>query len=342
MNIRRSTISGNFAGAGGAGGDPGSSGLGTGPAGTTTGGNGGSGGLVGGLTSGGSEGDFESDNLTLFGNSAGDGGPGGPGGSGPAVSTGGNGANGGEPGGMAVTGGNALLTHTTIAANQSGGAGVGGDGGTGNTTSTDGLTGDPGDVGGFRASGGATVFRNTLIADNSGNQCGGSMFSNGGHTLSFPDDLTCPAGLHGNPLLGDLADNGGSTPTVALGAGSAAIDAIPSLDPNCLDTDQRGIARHRGAGCDIGAFESARPLVTTGASSAVTATTAQLAGLVNPNTRATTYRFAFGKTAAYGSLTAPVNAGSGAAAVAAGAALTGLAPNTLYTTAWWRPTATAP
>jgi hypothetical protein len=60
--------------------------------------------------------------------------------------------------------------------------------------------------------------------------------------------------------LGALADNGGPTPTQALGEGSVAIDQIPEAD--CVDadgqpltTDQRGEPRPGGAGCDVGAFE---------------------------------------------------------------------------------------
>ncbi|MCA9234116.1 MAG: hypothetical protein KDA44_01500, partial [Planctomycetales bacterium] len=64
-----------------------------------------------------------------------------------------------------------------------------------------------------------------------------------------------------DPLLGPLQDNGGSTKTHALLAGSPAIDAG---DPNFsaanfvpeLTTDQRGAPRERGAAIDVGAFES--------------------------------------------------------------------------------------
>jgi hypothetical protein len=49
---------------------------------------------------------------------------------------------------------------------------------------------------------------------------------------------------------------------MALPAGSPAIDAIPPATPGCTgSTDQRGIARPQGIGCDIGAYELA---VTTG------------------------------------------------------------------------------
>ncbi len=57
-------------------------------------------------------------------------------------------------------------------------------------------------------------------------------------------------------LIGPLADNGGPTLTHALGTGSPAIDAAAGA---CPATDQRGIARPQGAGCDVGSFEAATP-----------------------------------------------------------------------------------
>ena len=64
------------------------------------------------------------------------------------------------------------------------------------------------------------------------------------------------------PQLDALASNGGSTQTMALPVGSPAIDAIPTSTPGCTgSTDQRGIARPQGNGCDIGAYEL---VVTTG------------------------------------------------------------------------------
>ncbi|MCP4548562.1 MAG: hypothetical protein GY835_19060 [bacterium] len=54
--------------------------------------------------------------------------------------------------------------------------------------------------------------------------------------------------------LGPLADNGGPTMTHALLRGSAAINAA---DPaSCEATDQRGVPRPVGTGCDIGAYEA--------------------------------------------------------------------------------------
>jgi hypothetical protein len=57
--------------------------------------------------------------------------------------------------------------------------------------------------------------------------------------------------LDANPMLGPLADNGGFTQSMALLAGSSAIDA----GTTCSASDQRGVTRPRGAACDIGAYE---------------------------------------------------------------------------------------
>ena len=74
-------------------------------------------------------------------------------------------------------------------------------------------------------------------------------------------------GVNGNivtsdPKLGPLADNGGPTKTMALLAGSPAIDA--ALRSSCPARDQRGVTRPQGNGCDIGAFErEPDPIVVT-------------------------------------------------------------------------------
>lgn len=72
------------------------------------------------------------------------------------------------------------------------------------------------------------------------------------------EDGTCisnPTSFSGDPMLGPLQDNGGPTETHALLEGSPAIDAIPAID--CVvNTDQRGVLRPQGDGCDIGAYEA--------------------------------------------------------------------------------------
>jgi hypothetical protein len=72
--------------------------------------------------------------------------------------------------------------------------------------------------------------------------------------------ITDATSFSGDPLLGDLADNGGPTQTHALLTGSPAIDAGPPTDGDPIacpppDTDQRGVSRPQGSACDIGAFE---------------------------------------------------------------------------------------
>jgi predicted outer membrane repeat protein len=69
----------------------------------------------------------------------------------------------------------------------------------------------------------------------------------------------CDADFSGDPMLGDLADNGGDTRTHALLPGSPAIDAIPVVSCT-VPIDQRWMPRPVAAGegaplCDIGAFE---------------------------------------------------------------------------------------
>ena len=83
-----------------------------------------------------------------------------------------------------------------------------------------------------------------------------------GHTLSFtpvppaPFLQGCPGATSIDPGLGPLQDNGGPTQTMAIASGSPAVDAVPSTGAQCLATDQRGVRRPEGAGCDIGAFEA--------------------------------------------------------------------------------------
>lgn len=100
--------------------------------------------------------------------------------------------------------------------------------------------------------------KNTIFADKKFNDCDGPLFSDGGNLDSGFTCLFGAGDLSGvNPKLGKLKDNGGSTPTMALSAGSPAIDA--GNDFGVPTTDQRGQPRYdSGAGpsvSDCGAFE---------------------------------------------------------------------------------------
>src|SRR5437667_433445 len=94
----------------------------------------------------------------------------------------------------------------------------------------------------------STTTGGPVIVDNgynldSGTSCG---FSTSNHSLNSTD-----------PMLGPLASNGGPTQTMALMSGSPAINVIPTSFAGCNgSTDQRGVSRPQGAGCDIGAFET--------------------------------------------------------------------------------------
>jgi hypothetical protein len=96
---------------------------------------------------------------------------------------------------------------------------------------------------------------NTIIANSTpGGDCTNpAAIATNDHNLI--KDGSCCTALSGDPKLGPLADNGGPTQTMALLAGSPAINA--GNNANCLGTDQRGTTRPQPAGgtCDIGAFE---------------------------------------------------------------------------------------
>jgi predicted outer membrane repeat protein len=105
----------------------------------------------------------------------------------------------------------------------------------------------------YNASGALLLLKNSILASSpSGGDC-----SNDGilpvNVNNLIEDGTCSPDLTGDPLLGLLTDNGGFTQTMALGAGSPAIDA--GDDASCEVVDQRGVTRPQGAHCDVGAFE---------------------------------------------------------------------------------------
>lgn len=244
LSVTASTISRNSAGAGGIGGI---GGTGAGPLGADS--RGGLGASGGGIFSG--AGLLTVIDSTLYGNIAGAGGAGGR-----LTGTGGTGGNGG---GIAVAAGPSRLRNATVAGN-----GVGTGGVSGSTVGTPGTAG----VGGglfvhSTLSAHDMQLQNTIVASSLGANCAGSTGSaiaNDGRDLSY-GDKTCP-GRHGNPKLAALKDNGGPTATIAIGAGSAAIDAIPARHGGCPAADQRGVRRSQGRACDIGAYEFAIPRIT--------------------------------------------------------------------------------
>jgi len=89
----------------------------------------------------------------------------------------------------------------------------------------------------------------------------GNGEDSGGYNIESPGD-SCPFGHETDQVdvpakalkLGPLRDHGGPTMTHALLPGSVALDQISGAMCE-LDTDQRGVTRPQGKGCDIGAFE---------------------------------------------------------------------------------------
>lgn len=82
----------------------------------------------------------------------------------------------------------------------------------------------------------------------------------------------------------------------------------------------------------VGAASAAAPSVVTGSATAITATTATIAGTVDPNGVATTWQFEYGTSTGYGSQSpsTPQAAGSGTSPVAVSRGLTGLTGGVTY------------
>lgn len=126
-----------------------------------------------------------------------------------------------------------------------------------------------GGIGGEGIGGEATIDRSILafnLVDHRRSNCGGTGdFVSGGHNVESYDSCGFSPGApafdlpNTNPRLEALADNGGTSKTMGLYAGSPALDAVPPADCPPPAEDQRGTSRPRGASCDIGAFEGTVP-----------------------------------------------------------------------------------
>lgn len=115
-----------------------------------------------------------------------------------------------------------------------------------------------GNSGGIRNNSGTITLKNTIVANNAGHNCDGEIMGIDMGNLRWPSSDTTCVGMYGNPHLGPLADNGGPTWTMALLAGSAALDAADNstcLNEPVNSLDQRGSPRGMDLQCDIGAFE---------------------------------------------------------------------------------------
>jgi hypothetical protein len=102
-------------------------------------------------------------------------------------------------------------------------------------------------------------LNNSILLDNYANNSSGKIqvcktAMTGSNNLEWPiqdsDDPCTENSIQEDPLLSDLADNGGATQTEALAENSPAIGA----GVDCEDTDQRGVSR--SGSCDLGAYQT--------------------------------------------------------------------------------------
>ena len=161
-------------------------------------------------------------------------------------------ANNGEQG-IFAQGGTSTVNNSTIVGNGEEGISSSGASSVNNSTIA-----NNGDVGIFARSNGNISINSSIVANN--NNGNGDLFAFGtlNPTSSLILDSDFVNGVSGNiigvdPLLGPLGNNGGSTQTLLLGAGSPAIDA--GSNPLGLALDQTGANRVFGPQVDIGATE---------------------------------------------------------------------------------------
>lgn len=182
-----------------------------------------------------------------------------------------------EEGGAIVNiDGTATIANSTFFGNRApntGGAilNAGNNDGTGNlmliNSTINGNIGSEAGGGVFTERGGTITLRNTLLAANPGNNCGSEsdgVIIDGGGNLEDGNGALCNFGIDSMPSGNAALDpagpqpNGGPTDTIALTAGSDAIDL--GLNDVCAaapvsNLDQRGFPRPVGSSCDVGAFE---------------------------------------------------------------------------------------
>ena len=135
---------------------------------------------------------------------------------------------------------------------------------------------------------------------------------------------------------GTTSSYGRSTPSQSAGSGTAAASYRAALNGLVPGTTYhyRVVAVSAGGTVDgrdatLATAKTPAPTVVSGAASAVTTTTASLAGTIDPHGIATTYYFLYG-TKSPTTRTPTASAGAGTATVAVSAALANLVPGTTY------------
>ena len=180
-----------------------------------------------------------------------------------------------------------------------------------------------------------THVENTIVSAGVANagfeNCGGTPISLGHNLDSLNQCHFTATGdlVDADPMLGPLQDNGGPVQTLALEAGSPAIDS--GTDSGCPETDGRGVLRPAGAACDIGAFEVATPAATTSEANPTASGSAILNGTAfNPDVATASAHFQYGTTPGYGLTTTTQMVAATTAHGRVSASISGLTPDTLY------------
>jgi hypothetical protein len=128
---------------------------------------------------------------------------------------------------------------------------------------------------------------------------------------------------------------GSNTASTDAGGGGAGVPVSTSLTGLASSTTYHyRLVGMSSAGTTYGSDQTftttTPPLVTTGAASNVTRSSAVVSGTVNPRGQATTYYFRYGTTTAYGLQSTPANAGPGTGQVGVHATIFGLSADTTY------------
>jgi hypothetical protein len=237
------------------------------------------------------------------------------------------------------------ISDTTIALNSSGSAAGGINILNSSTESVkllnDTLVGNTSGQGGaFRAWSGTTIeFGNSVLAENTASSSaptcaygGGATVTSLGHNASDTDDPGCGFGstdlTNATLQLGPLQNDGGPTATYEPATTSPLINAgSASL---CTATDQRGVPRPQGSGCDIGAVERTTPAIGAATVAGTTSTTATLTASATTVYLSGSVVANYGGNTSYGETSAPQSLQGGAATTPAALTLTGLSPATTY------------
>jgi CSLREA domain-containing protein len=179
---------------------------------------------------------------------------------------------------------------------------------------------------------GSASALNTILSG-SGSSCAENDPTDAGHNLDSSNSCGFSSAdgdlINTDPDLGPLESNGGPTDTMALLAGSPAINA--GSNSGCPATDQRGVARPQQGLCDIGAYEFAPAVLQSGSATGVTQTGATLSATAsNPDAQGAKVTFQYGKSTSYGSAATASLPALANSPASASVGISGLAPKTTY------------